>query len=44
MSNEMSDKPLNEMLETRERIEQIVDKIKAMMIADLPPEEQREAG
>jgi ATP-dependent Clp protease ATP-binding subunit ClpA len=38
-----TDEPLNEMQEIQERIEQIVDKIKAMMIADLPPEEQREA-
>jgi Clp amino terminal domain, pathogenicity island component/NTF2 fold immunity protein len=39
----MSDKPLNELLETRERIEQIVNKIKAMMIADFAGEERREA-
>src|SRR5262245_5856680 len=43
MSNENADEPLNEMREMQKRIGQIVDQMKAMMIADLPPEEQREA-
>src|SRR5262245_34877868 len=43
MSNEMPDDPTNEMLEIQKHIQQFVDKMRAMMITDLPPEQQREA-
>jgi hypothetical protein len=40
MSNEMPDEPPNEMREIQKRIEEIVDKMNAMIIAGVPREEQ----
>jgi NTF2 fold immunity protein/Clp amino terminal domain, pathogenicity island component len=43
MSNENYGEPLNEIQEIHERIDMTVEKLTAAMIADLLPEEQREA-